>query len=376
MTHPRSAALFAAILVAFSAALAGCDSGDDNDNNATATATASQPASPAASTSGGEQSAVAGVRGSIADIASASVPSVVRVGVGCQGGNSQQCAGVGSGWLFDDNGNFVTNNHVVALGGQRGTARQVILTTVDGRDIPATVVGTDERTDLAVVRADDPAALEGMNPFQLADSRAARIGDPVIAIGFALDLGISPSVTTGVLSAKERQVLEPSTALFGVLQTDAAINPGNSGGPLLDATGKVLGVNTAGAEGAQGIGFAVSSKTVEAVAGQILAKGHVDRGFLGIGFEDVTPGLADQLKVPVKQGVVIEQVAPASPADRAGLQPNDVITKIGDMDIQSSGDVPLALLQSAPGEQIAVEYFRGPDQHTAQVTLGEPPELP
>jgi serine protease Do len=294
------------------------------------------------------------------------------VGVNCQPDAPSDCEGTGSGWLYDDQGHFITNNHVVTLDGQISNPRTVTITTVEGRVEEARVVGRDPQTDLAVLEG-DPLQME---PLQLGSVEETRIGEPVIAIGYALDLGSSPSVTTGVVSAKERAILDPTTQIYGLLQTDAAINPGNSGGPLLDYGGRVLGVNTATIQGAQGIGFAISADTVNAVAEEILAKGFVDRGFIGVGFQEVTPGLAESLGLPVKQGVRIEQVVPNSPAATAGLEVGDVVVKVGGADIRFTSDLTLAVLKDSPGQQVEVEYYRGKDQHTAQVRLAEPPPIP
>lgn len=354
----------AIMLLAF--AFVACDDNDDgNDNAATAT--------PQATAEGGDGNGATATpssdgSASIPDIAEEAGRSVVRVGVDCRNGDPDQCAGAGSGWAVDGDGHIVTNNHVVTAGG-RQPASNILVTTHEGRPFEATIVGRDPRTDLAVLRAEGA----GLDPLPIANLDEARIGEPVIAIGYAFDLGASPSVTTGVISARERSIQEAQTAIFGLIQTDAAINPGNSGGPLLNLRGEVVGVNTAGLVRAQNIGFAVGADTVRLVVDEILANGDVVRGFVGIAFTDLTPSLAEQLDVGVEEGVVIQQVRPGGPADEAGLQEGDVITAIGEDEIINSSDLPLALIGLPPGEDVEVEYHRGREQQTTTVTLGEPP---
>jgi serine protease Do len=298
---------------------------------------------------------------SVADIAEQARPSVVRVTTE---------AGTGSGWVLDSDGHIVTNNHVISVPGFAGQAEatNIVVTTDDGRELPAQVVGSDLRTDLAILRVD----ASDLEPLPLADLDEVRIGDPVVAIGFALDLGESPSVTTGVISAKER-VIQEQTGILGALQTDAAINPGNSGGPLLNLRGEVVGVNTAIDPGAQGIGFAISVETVEVISSELIENGQVVRGFVGIqGFEDVTPAMAEQFDLPVDSGVRLDVIVPGSPADIAGLQSGDVLVEVAGRTIEVSSDVPLAVVGHAPGETIDIELYRGSEKLTLPLTLGEP----
>ncbi|MCK9521369.1 MAG: trypsin-like peptidase domain-containing protein [Dehalococcoidia bacterium] len=371
---PRRLVPFAAIPLLFLVVIAAfaCDS-DDNGDADRSGGTGAVTNSGGESGGGGGQDAVAGQQaGSVADIAERAGESVVRVGVNCRPDAPTMCEGTGSGWLYDDDGHFITNNHVVTLDGQLANPQSVTITTLSGRVEEAQVVGRDPQTDLAVLERD---GLD-MDPLELASVEETRIGSPVIAIGYALDLGNSPSVTTGVVSAKERAIFEPAVQIYGLLQTDAAINPGNSGGPLLDSSGRVLGVNTATIQGTQGIGFAIGADTVRAVATEILDKGSVDRGFLGIGFQEVTAGLADELDLPVDEGVRVEEVAAGSPADEAGLRQGDIIVRVDDTDIRFTSDLTLALLMEAPGETVPVEYYRGNDRESVDVTLGEPPSTP
>jgi serine protease Do len=308
--------------------------------------------------------------GSVPDIAEEARLSVVRVGVNCREGDPDRCAGAGSGWAVDDSGHIVTNSHVISGGSPAGAvASNILVTTDDGRTFEARVVGRDPRTDLAVLRVD---GLE-LDPLPLANLDDLRIGEPVIAIGYAFDLGASPSVTTGVISARERNIQEAQAAIFGLIQTDAAINPGNSGGPLLNLRGEVVGVNTAGLLQAQNIGFAVGADTVRVVVEEILRNGDVVRGFIGIAFQDLTPSLARKLNVAVEDGVLIQQVVPGGPADAAGLREGDVITSLAGRDVAGSSDLPLVLIGLHPGEQVELRYYRGQDQRETTITLAEPP---
>lgn len=318
--------------------------------------------------------AVAGVQapagdgeGSVADLVARASQSVVRVGVNCQDERARNCQGTGSGWVLDDRGHIVTNNHVVTLGGSQQAGR-ITISTFEGEQLEAEIVGRDPRTDLAVLKIDEGK----LKPLPLGDLEETRIGEFAIAIGYALDLGNSPSVTTGVVSAKERAINEPETSILGTIQTDAPINPGNSGGPLLNGRGEVIGVNTAGIQGAQGIGFAVGVDTVKVVTAELLENGSIERGFIGIAFEDVTAAEAEELDLPGEGGVRILEVVQGSPADQAGLEVGDIITKAGSRDVRASSDVSLAIVGKGAGETLTLEYVRDGDRESADVKLGQP----
>lgn len=374
----------ALLLVALSWAVA-CNDGDQPERTPVATMTETPTPLPAVRTETPTPTATLTVTPqqapatpatgpqSVADIAERAGQSVVRVNIYLRGSDRQQELGSGSGWVFDRGGHIVTNYHVAAppVFGEPGEATELTVTTYDGRELAASIVGLDPRTDLALLRVEG-LDLDALPLGRLED---ARIGDPVVAIGYALDLGDSPSVTTGVISAKERQIQE-ATTIFGALQTDAAINPGNSGGPLLNLSGEVLGVNTAINAAAQGIGFAVSVETVRAVADELVTKGHVDRGFIGIEFEEVTPAMAREFSLPVDEGVRVEAIAERSPADRAGLKPGDVLTRVAEKEIRASSDLMLSLIGHPPGERIQIELYRDGAAQTLELTLGEIPSSP
>ncbi len=312
-------------------------------------------------------------------------PSVVRIRA-----NNQQAGafgtvgrgeGTGTGFIVDDRGYIVTNNHVVTLGTNR-EASQFQVDLSDGRTVQGELVGRDERTDLAVIKIE----ADNLTPVRFADSTKAEIGEEVLAIGFALDLGSTPTVTKGVISAKDRVIDETLSAggraygisISGAIQTDAAINPGNSGGPLVNMRGEVVGINTAGLVGdagqpVQGIFFAVSSQVAEPIVEGLVEDGQIERGYLGVEVSTVTRESARAQNSNVSEGAGIQGVTTGSAAERAGLRTGDVITKIGDHQIKNIGDVSNALASHKPGEKVKVEYSRNGSNATTDVTLGERP---
>ncbi len=284
-------------------------------------------------------------------------------------------SGVGSGVIYDAAGHALTNNHVVA------GAQQLLATLPDGRSFPATLVGTDPQTDLAVVKVegtDLPVAALG-------DSAQLQVGDWVVAIGNALALPGGPTVTAGVVSALGRRVQQPSDAygpgpyLFDLIQTDAPINPGNSGGPLLNLHGEVIGINTmvAGASQSgiytQGIGFAIGINTAKPIANEIMATGKVVHAYLGVEYQPITPAIAAQLGSQQRSGALIRSVMRNSAADKAGLRPGDVIIEIDGIPIKEESALAGALRKHKPGETIPMLVVRGNSQLTIEVTLGERP---
>jgi S1-C subfamily serine protease len=309
---------------------------------------------------------------STADLVKLAEPSVVRI---------ETPTGVGTGFIVSEDGYLVTNNHVV-LGRLNRPATTVSVGLSDGSVVDGRVVGTDVRSDLALVK------IEG-GPYQalkLAKLEDTAVGEDVVAIGFALDLrggeGPSYTVTRGIISAKNRAIDESSQVL-GAIQTDAAINHGNSGGPLLNLRGEVVGVNTALAPDtttggtALGIGFAVGSDTVRAVYEQLKATGKVNRGLLGIQqFEALRPAKARDLGIPQEvSGVYLgdpESVAPGGPAAAAGIKTGDVITKIAGITLRNESDLALQMIKHEPGSKVEVELYRARQKITVQVTLGTP----
>jgi serine protease Do len=256
-------------------------------------------------------------------------------------------------------GVILTNAHVV------GMSRTVRVGLADGRRVEGRVVGRDPSLDVAVVRIDVP----NMPVAPIGDSDRLEVGQTAIAIGNPL--GLERTVTTGVISAINRS--PRGLSLDGLIQTDAAISPGNSGGPLLDSRGRVIGINTAvlRAPGAQGLGFAVPIKLAQNVAEQILTTGRVVRSYLGVEYRDVEPEMAEQFRLAVREGIVVAAVDPDAPADRAGIQRGDIITRIDDTPIKQSGDLRRVLRDRRPGDSVRVTVVRAGDgtkTMTAQLT--------
>ncbi len=326
-------------------------------------------------------------RFSTPDLVKYAEPAVVRI---------QTTVGVGTGFFVSEDGYILTNNHVVQT--NSGTAPTVQVTLDDGTVKTGTVKGTDPRSDLALVKIDG----SGYTALKFASLENTNVGDDVIAIGYALDLANgysapgSPSVTEGIVSAKNRSIDEGNSGVLGSIQTDAAINHGNSGGPLINYNGEVVGINTSlvpdssTGSAAAGIGLAVGSDTASAVFEQLRDTGTVSRGLLGIqNFQSIKAARAKELGVPTDAlGIYLptpadlgqqtnvrvtgSTVQPGGPADLAGIQPGDVITRIADQPVHDESELSVALIKHHPGEQVQVEYYRNGQKETATVTLGTP----
>jgi S1-C subfamily serine protease len=332
--------------------------------------------------------AAAAPSGSATEVVQAVSDSVVRVRAGdtprqgAFGAVQSASEGTGTGFIVDSRGYIVTNNHVVTLGTNRAAPR-IEIDLADGRTVEGKLVGRDERTDLAVIKVEAGT----LKAVRFASPESVVIGQDVVAIGFALDLGSTPTVTKGVVSAKDRVIDETINAgqgrgypvsISGAIQTDASINPGNSGGPLVNLKGEVVGVNTAGLIGSagqpvQGIFFAVSSAVAEPIVKALIESGSVQRGYLGITLGTLSRALARERGLKVEEGAGVESVETGGAAERAGLRAGDVITKIGDESIRNVGDVSRALFRYRPGVRVKVEVARGSDTRTFEVTLGERP---
>jgi serine protease Do len=231
------------------------------------------------------------------------------------------------------------------------------------------VVGTDRQTDLAVIKI----SAGDLTPAELGDVSSLPVGSEVVAIGYALGLEGDPTVTRGVISAKDRTIQEQAISINNAIQTDASINPGNSGGPLVDEQGRVIGINTAIIQGSQSIGFSISIDLAKPIIQEIITSGSVSRGFLGIDFQELDATTAEALDLPSDDGVVILEVVPDSPAEDAGLRPQDVIVAVGDENVTNSGDLVAALRIHQAGDDVTVTYYRNGDRETARVTLAERP---
>lgn len=273
--------------------------------------------------------------------------------------------GVGTGVVLTSDGQILTNNHVVE-------DADVVRVRLDGEREPreAKVLATDPGNDLALLQID----IDGLMPATLADPSTVRVGDEVVAIGYALDLDGEASVTLGIVSALDRTLLTSTGALDGLIQTDAAISSGNSGGPLVNAAGQVVGINTAVALGdevntANNIGFAISISQVlpeiEVLRDQA-AGGDRDPGFLGVGLEERTDG---------GQGAVITEISPDSPADDAGIQSGDVVVAVDGHAVDGTGAIIGVIRDHQPGDKVTVTVERGGTTETFDVELAErPPE--
>ena len=272
-----------------------------------------------------------------------------------------QRGGSGSGVIVRPDGIMLTNAHVV------GSARTVQVGLADGRQLTGTVLGRDPSLDIAVVRV----TAQGLPAARMGNSDDLQPGQTAIAIGNPL--GLERTVTTGVVSAVNRS--PRGIMLEGLIQTDAAISPGNSGGPLLDSRGQVIGINTAvlSAPGAQGLGFAIPINLAQDVVEQLLTTGRITRAFLGIGMADIEPEVARQFRLPVTEGIVVTTVGQGTPAARAGLQPGDIITRLGDTPIRQGGDLRRALRERRPGDMVSITVLREGATRTVSARLIEAP---
>jgi S1-C subfamily serine protease len=299
-----------------------------------------------------------------ADVAEKVSPSVVQieVTVGLQSSSLQWFKadgvrrGMGSGVVFSHDGAILTNNHVIE------DARSINVRLRDGRVFPGRLVGRDPATDLAVVRVD----AKGLTPANFANSDAARVGEWVVAVGSPF--GLDYTITTGVLSAKGRGGVGVN-AVEDYLQTDASINPGNSGGPLVNLDGQVLGINTMIVSKGQGIGLAVPSSMARRVAEQILRTGRVDRAWLGIGLQDLTPQLAAEITNAPAMGALVNSVAPAGPAAKVNFQPGDVIVSIAQKPVRDAQDVIREVFAHDAKDVVVIEVLRAGKRYHARVAL-------
>jgi serine protease Do len=274
--------------------------------------------------------------------------------------------GAGSGIIISSDGYIVTNNHVVE------GAQKVTVTLSDGSAFAATIVGTDAQTDLAVVKID--ASNLAYLHFLSSSLEQLSVLDPVVAVGNALALPGGPTWTTGVVSNLGRSIEEyTGVVLNDIIQTDAAINAGNSGGPLLDTAGQVVGINVAIASNAENIGFAISTDTAIPVVQSLIAEGKVVRPWLGVSVTTVTSTIQQYYNLSVNAGALITSVSSGSPADKAGLRAGDVITKIGDEDINTAAELTSAISSYQIGDQVEIVYYRGNVQKVANATLEESP---
>ena len=279
-------------------------------------------------------------------------PGVVSIGIegtqtsGLRTGTFQAA---GSGMVIDPSGLVLTNAHVV------NGANKITVSLSDGREMPADLVGSMPSNDVALVKVRN---VSGLDVVKFGRSAALQVGDSVVAVGNALNLGSTPTVTTGIVSALQRSIeAETGVQLENLIQTDAAINPGNSGGPLVDAAGEVIGINTAIAGSAQNIGFALSIDSVKPLIEKLRAGGGEVRGgaFLGVStsdLRDVVAQVRDRLGITRDTGAFVQQVVPGSGADQAGLQAGDVITEVDGRTVKGAADVGAIIQDHKPGDKV------------------------
>jgi putative serine protease PepD len=292
----------------------------------------------------------------------------------------QRRQGLGSGFVYDDEGRIITNQHVV------DGASAVSVRFWNGQTYDAEVVGSDASTDLAVLDVDAPASL--LHPIALGDSSRVEIGDIVVAIGSPF--GLEQTVTSGIVSALHRTMTAPNNfSINDTIQTDAAINHGNSGGPLLNGQGRVIGVNAqieSDSGGNDGVGFAIPSNTVRSIASQLVETGEVEHAYLGVGVQEIPASVAEELDSV--EGVALTEVRGDTPAARAGLRAAtgsrlvdgqsyptgaDVITAIDGRAVTSSEELQSTIDAKQPGDTVSITYVRDGDRRTVEIRLASRP---
>ncbi|MDY2966394.1 MAG: trypsin-like peptidase domain-containing protein [Megasphaera massiliensis] len=272
--------------------------------------------------------------------------------------------GVGSGVIFDKAGYIVTNNHVV------GTAKTVIVSLADGQSTEGTVVGRDARTDLAVVKIN----MENLPVAEFGDSDSLQVGEPAIAIGNPLGLEFQGTVTVGVISSLNRTIGAEGQSMK-LIQTDAAINPGNSGGALVDADGKVIGINSAkiSQEGVEGLGFAIPINAARPILQDLITNGKVVRPYLGLYGLDQQMAARFGMQLNA-QGIYVYRVVPGGPLDQAGLQHGDVIVKLDGTDVKDFASLQSVMDKHKVGDSVTVDYTRNGMNREATIVLQESPQ--
>jgi putative serine protease PepD len=309
----------------------------------------------------------------VTNVADDVLPSVVTIAATSSAGS-----GTGSGEMIRSDGYILTNNHVISVAANGGSV-QVLF--ADGTTVPATIVGRDVLTDLAVLKVQPPS---GLKPISLGSSGSLRVGQPVVALG--APLGLSGTVTSGIVSALDRTVEVPgegdkSALLVSAIQTDAAINPGNSGGALVNCDGQLVGVPTAGAVvpspsgqpsgGSIGLGFAIPVDLAEPIANEIISTGRVSHAYFGLESLPIPAHAAAQ--AGVSQGLFVVAVSPGGPAAQAGLAHGDVITKIEGDPARSNIQLEKLTLTKTAGDVVSVTYERNGQSRQASIRLASQP---
>ncbi len=353
--------------------------------------TSQESTSSASSSSTSPATSASDFSNAIIDVVNKSKPAVVEI-TNEQTSVSQLSepvpVGTGSGFIYDNQGHILTNNHVVQ------GAQSLVVTLPDGRTFKGNdvkLVGTDPLTDLAVLQITG----DNLPVIQVGDSSQLQVGQWVVAVGYALGLEGQPTVTQGVVSALNRSVQEPGDSsnsnpfsqsqtagpyLFDVIQTDAAINPGNSGGPLVTLDGTVVGINTLEAGSAepgvqsQGIGFAIGINTAKKIANEIVLTGKATHPYVGVEYVPLSAAIAAQLNITYTQGDYIQSVVSGSPAETAGLQKGDIVTQIDGQDLKTDSSFAEMVDNHKPGDVVTLTVVRGGQTQQIKVTLGTRPE--
>ena len=290
-------------------------------------------------------------------------------GQGGQGGGTREAQSLGSGFIISADGYVVTNNHVITADGQ-GEVESISVTTPDGTEYPAKLVGKDAASDLAVLK------ITGTKPFpfvKFGDSRKARVGDWVIAIGNPFGLG--GTVTQGIISAVYRATGSGS-AYDRYLQTDASINRGNSGGPMFDMAGNVIGINNAiysPTGGSVGIGFAIPAEIAAPIVQKLKSGQVIERGYLGVRIQPINDDLAASLGLPKNRGEFIQSVEPGAGAAKAGIQAGDVVTRVDGKDVKPDQTLSFIVANTAPGKTVAIDLVRNGKPMTVNAVVGKRP---
>jgi S1-C subfamily serine protease len=366
------------VAVLFATSLVGAILGAGGTYMALRTSGALDSATAAPAAAGGQRVSIESDTSTVIAAVNGVSPAVVQiVTLDAAGGT-----GVGSGILYDSRGWILTNKHVVE------GAKTITVRLKDDRQRAGTVYGLDTLTDLAIVKID---GLADLAVAPIGDSSSLQVGELAIAIGSPLGLQYPDSVTVGIISALDRDIAvasdDPSstttTNLHGLIQTDAAINPGNSGGPLVDASGRVVGVTTAEAQTAQGIGFAIPIDIAKPIMQQALAGEKLSRPFIGVSYDTINRGLKEQYSLPLDEGAwvhkedatgnSIEAVTAGSPGEAAGIKTGDIITEAEGQAIDQAHQLADVLVQYAPGRTVSVEIYRKGAYLTLAVTLGTRP---
>ena len=272
-------------------------------------------------------------------------------------GGQQAQEALGSGFVYDDQGHIITNQHVV------DGATSINVRFWNGKTYSAELVGSDPSTDLAVIKVNAPATM--LQPLALADSSTVAVGDSVVAIGSPF--GLENTVTSGIVSALHRSMTSPNNfSIDDSIQTDAAINHGNSGGPLLNSAGQVIGVNSqieSDSGGNDGVGFAIPANTVKTIVSELISTGKAEHAYLGVSVETTAAG-----------AVRIGQVRAGTPAETAGLEAGDTVLSVDGKKVTSADELTSVIGSKSPGETVTITYSRGGETHSVQVKLASRPE--